>query len=586
MELLKVIAALKANESEDLPQFRVAMLRNVTLEFPALYLRYSCLREGLRCVVSMGEHDNVMQEVLQADSHIFAGNPNLVILALGVDPLAGRLLHEFNSLTPTQVEEESGRILETFEVILKGIRRSSDVPVLVHSLESPIWPALGVLDSQTPGGQLDAFRELNRALRQIVVGFPACYLVDLDLLRMRVGADLFMDRRFWHHGMAPFSAVGSEALAANYITFIRALTGKTRKCLVLDCDNTLWGGILGEDGFDCVAMGSSYPGSAYRDVQSVCLELNRRGVLLAVCSKNNEEDVLQVFDNHPDMLLRREHFACIRSNWEDKASNLREIARLLNIGLDSLVFVDDSPFEVNLVRNTLPQVEVIHFDGPAVSFAGLIASCGLFDSLILTDEDKRRPAMYRAEASRRVAAEALGAQSLGEYLEHLRMEVALRRADSFTLPRVSQMTMRTNQFNLTTRRYSEASLAELHGDDAEILTLSLRDRYGDLGLVGAAILRYNLNVCVIDTFLLSCRALGRGVENALFAGCAQLALRRDCTVMESLYIPTRKNAQVKDFYPRLGFKVTGTDVDGSVAFRLDGVAASMPSHFVGIETDW
>jgi FkbH-like protein len=585
MELSEVIGYLKAHDLGQLPEYRVAMLRNVTLEFPALYLRHRLAQDGLNCVVRMGEYNNAVQEALAPDSTLYEGRPDLIVLALAADPLVDSLVHGFAGLSSEEVEREMALALETFATILGAIRRNTDTPVLVHSLETPARPSLGVLDSQTSRGQLGAFRELNARLQRQAAEHSACYLVDLDLLRLRVGADRFIDLRFWHMGLAPYSAEGSEALAAEYAVFVRALTGRVRKCLVLDCDNTLWSGILGEDGYERIAMGSSHPGSAYRDVQRVCLELNRRGVLLALCSKNNEQDVLHVLDTHPDMLIRREQVACTMVNWQNKADNIREIARLLNIGLDSLVFVDDSDFEVNLVRESLPQVEVIHFKGAPERFAGLIASCGLFDSLNLTDEDRRRPAMYKAEVGRRAAAEQLGSFSFEEYLAHLEMRVSLRMADAFTLPRISQLTMRTNQFNLTTRRYTEDALNDMLAKGAAIVTLALRDRYGDMGLVGAAVLLFEGAECRVDTFLMSCRALGRGAEDALFAACVHMAAGRCCTAMHGQYLPTAKNTQVKDFYPQRGFELVVANEDGSASYVLTRLEADPPAHFASLDMD-
>lgn len=578
MRLHEVISFLKSMPKDGLPKYRVAVVRNITVEFCALYLRHGCAQLGLDCVVSMGEHDNAIQEAMTPGSHLYAEKPDLILVCLGADPLAERLVHEFNALSPEDVASEMDRVLDQFRAVLGAIRQRAETPVLVHGLESPTRPALGILDSQTDSGQLGAFREMNRRLRELAASHAACHVLDLDLLRLRTGADQFFDARFWHMGMAPFSAAGAEVLGREYLKFIRALTGRAKKCLVLDCDNTLWGGILGEDGFDRIAMGHDYPGSAYRDVQRVCLELNRRGVLLALCSKNNEADVLHVLDTHPDMLIRREHLACLRVNWDDKASNLAAIASLLNIGLDSLVFADDSDFEVNLVRQALPQVTVLHFSGSPERFAGLLTEDGLFDSLRLTAEDRRRPAMYKAEAARREAATQFSTQNLDEYLGSLEMEAAIVPVDSFTLPRASQMTLRTNQFNLTTRRHNEAELEEfLHGG-GDILTISLKDRFGDFGIVGLAILLYKGADCLLESFLLSCRALGRGVEDALLCACIQRAAERGAQRMVGCYLPTPKNEQVRAFFPSRGFAPLRDLPEGGAEYTRDLTPFPPPLH--------
>jgi FkbH-like protein len=349
----------------------------------------------------------------------------------------------------------------------------------------------------------------------------------------------------------------------------------------------LWGGIIGEDGLPGIKLGKTHPGSAYYEFQQEILNLFNRGIILAVCSKNESEDVLQVFRNHPDMLLKEKHIAAFKVNWEDKPANLRRIAQELNIGLDSLVFVDDSQFEADLVRTALPEVEVIHLpENRAVEYKYILASCGLFDTLALSEEDKNRGAMYKAEAARK---ELLSTTTdMKTYLSSLEMQLEIRFPDTFSTPRVAQLTQKTNQFNLTTRRYSESNIREfLEASNSDVILLKVRDKFGDYGIVGACILRYDEVTALIDSFLLSCRVIGRGVEEAFLAEALKLAAQKNCQIVVGEYYASAKNAQVKDFYVKQGFqRITAgnQECDERYEYNLKN-AHRLTGSFKNIESD-
>ncbi|MBK7917804.1 MAG: HAD family hydrolase [Chloroflexi bacterium] len=357
-------------------------------------------------------------------------------------------------------------------------------------------------------------------------------------------------------------------IADEVFKFIRVTKGKIKKCLVLDCDNTLWGGIIGEDGLAGIKLGKTYPGSPFYEFQQEILNLHHRGVILALCSKNNEADVWEVFHNHPDMVLKQEHIAAAQINWNDKASNLRQIASDLNIGLDSLVFVDDSEFEVNLVQQNLPEVEVIHLPATkSVHYRDILASYSGFDTLTLTEEDKKRGAMYRAEVTRNKLRQEV--TDLASYYQSLEMVAEINFADTFTIPRIAQLTQKTNQFNLTTRRYTEADVtAMVESPSVDIISLRLGDSFGDLGLVGVCILKYDQTWAEIDTFLLSCRALGRMAEDLFLGHVLELVKVREFHLVKGTYLSTRKNAQVKDFYVKQGF-TTIAETPERIMFEYD-----------------
>ena len=542
----------KAN-LERLPKLNISILRNVTIEPILPYLTFLAFEVGFAADIRVGKYDNIVQESLGNQEGIFENMTDCVLVFMKLENLSWNLARNFSALAAEDVKIEQMRIQETVTHILAGIRRQTDGMILWHGFELPLYPSLGIWDSQIPGGQSGVIRELNQILRSSLLGVPNAYYVDLDLCLARVGGKTFYDDRYWHIGRAPYSLEALSEIASEDFRFIRSLKGKSKKCLVLDCDNVLWGGIVGEDGISGIKLGKSYPGSPYYEFQQEVVNLYHRGVLVALCSKNNADDVWEVFRSHPDMVLRENHIAAAEINWDDKATNLRRIAATLNIALDSLVFVDDSDFEIRWAREAVPEVVALHFPKEsAVESRNRLSACGLFDTLTVSEEDRERGAMYRAEAKRKELQSQIA--DLETYLKSLEMVVEVRFAEAFTLPRIAQLTQKTNQFNLATRRYSEADIRKyMESERADVISLKLFDTFGDSGIVGVCILKYLEHVATLDTFLLSCRVLGRGVEDVFVIQALHLAKQRGCTEVIGEFLPTEKNLQVKDFYIKEGF---------------------------------
>ena len=349
----------------------------------------------------------------------------------------------------------------------------------------------------------------------------------------------------------------------------RELSLNRKKCLVLDLDNTLWGGVLGEDGIDGIQLGGDYPGKAFSYWQRSLLELARNGLILAICSKNNEADVLEAWEKNPAMVLKREHFSAIRINWRDKATNMRELADELNISLDSMVFLDDSPAERELVRQLLPQVEVPDFPVKPYElmpfFKCLVEK--YFRIYTITNEDRSKAEQYRANARRN--AEQARFIDLESYLYSLDIQLDIMLADEHNLPRISQMTQKTNQFNLTTRRYTEADVRQLIDAGWRVYCMSASDRFGDNGITGTIFVEpVNDTTVNIDTLLLSCRILGKGIEEAFVKTVFNLLRLDGYRKVTADYLPTAKNGQTADFYDRMGMICVGTGGDGSKHYEM------------------
>ena len=342
-----------------------------------------------------------------------------------------------------------------------------------------------------------------------------------------------------------------------------------KKCLVLDLDNTLWGGVLGEDGVDGIRLGGDYPGKAYSYWQKALLQLSRNGVILAVCSKNNEADVQEAWDKKPAMVLKREHFGAMRINWQDKASNLMALAEELNISLDSFVFVDDNPAERELVRQLLPQVEVPDFPEKPYQlmpfFKHLVEK--YFRIYAVTAEDIAKTDQYRANALRKAEQSRFG--DFEDYLYSLDIAIDIIPADDHNLPRIAQMTQKTNQFNLTTRRYTEDEVRACLKKGWRVYCMSVSDRFGDNGVTGTVFLEPVDDITVaVDTLLLSCRILGKGIEEAFFKTVLNLLRLDGYRKVKAAYLPTAKNVQTADFYDRMGMKCMSQDSDGSKCYEM------------------
>jgi FkbH-like protein len=585
-DVVKIVESLDSKEEDWIP-LKIAFLCNITIDPLIPYTKFLCYKENLKADIYMGDYDNVIQEVMDASSGTYRHSPDIIVVCLKMETLSERLAASFSAMSIEEIKEESGRIVNFVDKVLSEIRKNTKAVILLHNFEIPVYPSFGILDYQGHSKQVNTFRKINSDLVDIAGKYDSAYIIDIVLLESTIGYLKFFDSRYWHLAKAPYTREAFKTIAKEYIKFIGALKGKSKKCLVLDCDNTLWGGIIGEDGINKIEIGKTYPGSAYLEFQQAILNLYNRGIMLAICSRNNESDVLEVLENHPDMILREKHFVSMRINWSDKVANLKEIARELNIGLDSLVLLDDSDFEINMVKQMLPQVITIRLPNDPSLYRDLLNSCGLFDTLTFSEEDRERSAMYKAEIGRKEAKAKFQATTLEDYYKYLEMEVSIKNADEFSIPRISQLTQRTNQFNLTTRRYSEAQIKELsEAKDSAVRYLHLKDRFGDTGIVGVAILKYTGKEALIDTFLLSCRVIGRGVEEVFLRDCVNMAVRRGCEKIVGLYLPTSKNGQVQKFYENHNFSCMEKNSSGAkYSFPLKENFPDFPGYFKSIQID-
>ncbi len=552
---------------------RVAFLRSFTIEPVMPLLRAEAALYGVDINTHLGEFNTYAQEILDPASPLYQFDPNIVVLAVQTRDLVPDLWSRFTDLSSVDAQAVVENAEQTIRSLVDVFRSRSKAHLIIHNLEEPAVSSAGIYDAQVAFGQREAIQKLNSALRQVAGDHTGVYVLDYGALVARHGRERWHDERKWLTARMPISADSLIYLAREYLRFLLPITGKVCKALAVDLDNTLWGGVIGEDGMEGIKIGAEYPGASFLALQRAILDLSRRGIILAVASKNNFDDAMEALSNHPEMLLRPEHFAALRINWNDKAQSLREIAKELNIGLDAVAFLDDNPAERQRIQIDLPEATVIDLPADPAAYASALRESPVFERLTLSDEDRERGRLY-AEQRQRAELEA-SAGTLEDYYRSLQMEVEIAPVSSQTLARVAQLTQKTNQFNMTTRRYSEQEIEQLAADPkSRVCAVRVRDRFGDNGLVGVTIVRSVDKTDEVDTFLLSCRVIGRTIETAILSYLSQSAKDRGATVLTGQFIPTKKNAPAKDAYSAHGFVKT-EETDDSISWSLDLAEANI-----------
>jgi FkbH-like protein len=465
--------------------------------------------------------------------------------------------------------------------LARAARARHRASILISNLAQDTRHSTNLFDASDPDGFVHLVAECNRQLARDLAEIPDAHVFDYAGTLSECGASRWHDPKLWYMARAACSSENMVPLARNLARHINALLRPAAKCLVIDLDNTLWGGVLGDDGPQGVKLGDDYPGNVFKDFQAALLGFRHRGFLLAISSKNDEQTVCEMLDSHPEMLLKREHFACIRANWEPKPHNLRAIAQQLNIGLDALVFIDDNPVERATVRAELPMVQVVELPADPLGYLAALRSVAGLDRPRLSGEDRGRAQMYRSESLRQQIQSQ--ATSIEEFLGGLEMVAHVGRCDSAMLERVHQLIQKTNQFNLTTRRHNLDDVRRLiESPHSAVAWLRLRDRYGDLGLVCVGILR-KLDTGApdetweIDTLLMSCRVMGRQVEDAFLAYLAELARDVGGKRLRGSFRPTAKNSPVAQFYPQHGFAELPGELPGQYEIDLNHSALAWPA---------
>jgi FkbH-like protein len=541
---------------------KLSVLSNATTDLLLPALAATAPRHDVWITAKAAPFGNYLQETVDARSGTNQWRPDAVLMVLDHRAFDFRPCPGESQAAADQVSAAVNLLLG----LVMSLQQHNDCLVIVQTLVPPRGLLFGHFEWQLPGTLGWQIEEFNRLLRS--KRLPGLLLLDAANLSATAGST-WHDTTLWNLGKIPFSQDVTPLYAEHVCRLLMAATGKSKKCLVLDLDNTVWGGVIGDDGLGGIVLGEgSAAGEAHLAVQAAALALHRRGVVLAVSSKNEDTIARLPFREHPDMLLRESHIAAFQANWQDKASNLRAIARILNIGVDALVLLDDNPAERQQVRLTLPDVGVPELPQDPEHFAELLLAAGYFETLQFTDEDRERGAQYQANAAR--SALMLESTDLAAHLRALDMEAQASPFDAVARGRITQLINKTNQFNLTTRRRNESEVAALEAD-ASALTLQVRlkDRFGDNGIIGVLIaVAADDGDLVIDTWLMSCRVLNRRVEHAVLNVLVEAAIERGHRRLVGWYRPTPKNALVADHYASLGFIADG-EWDGAFRWVLE-----------------
>jgi FkbH-like protein len=555
---------------------RIALLGAASTDLIERPLRLALRLVGLAPDLHVAPYNVWRQEMLEDESATARFLPQVAIALLTPQsipawPEAGA--------TPERATELARAVCQQIYEACARLHDRCNAEIILNTLPPVPQQPLGNLSAKSPEAANNFIRRINLLLGDMAP--PYVHLNDVAALVERHGLNQWFDVRLWHEAKQSVAPGSIPALVRNIAAVVGAIFGRNRKCLVVDLDNTLWGGIVGDVGSEGLVLGEgSGIGEAFKAFQMHLKTMKDRGVLLAVCSKNDEQNALRPFEEHPEMVLKRDDFVAFKANWRPKSDNLRSIAHELNIGLDALVFADDNPAEREEVRQALPQVFVPELTDDPADYPTIVDGTRCFEVAIITEEDRRRSGMYRRQSERSELLQST--RNLGEFLASLEMQATIRPFEPVSFARITQLVNKTNQFNLTTRRLTSAEVEALAIDSACLTrTVRLEDRFGDHGLIAVLFGRIEADTLTIDGWLMSCRVLNRGVEQLLLNDVVASASGVGVTQIVGRYIPTDRNALVKDLYRELGFSAVGND-DGTTTWRLQIEGFRPLQTYIGI----
>jgi len=554
------------NSTDDLSPLvplNIGLISNATTQLLVPALVATALRFGISLQVIEAEFNQVAQEAFSQHSKLMKQNLNNILVALDYRGLPLLPCPGNQRLAKKNVQNCLGYI----KSIIESLQRKTGSQIFLQNIPPPCEALFGSYDGRLPGSLNWLIRNLNAELGALKIDNTV--IVDMCGLASNVGLGNWHDPTLWNLAKISFSQRYLPMYADYVCRIIAAAIGKSRRCLILDLDNTLWGGVIGDDGLEGILLGNGdATAEAHLHLQQIILALRERGIILAVSSKNEDATARKVFREHPDMLIREEHIAVFRANWADKASNIRVISELLSLGLDSMVFLDDNPAERMQVRRELPEVAVPELPKDPALYGRTLIAAGYFEAIAFSDEDRNRANFYAGNVKR---AEILTQSSdVSGYLKSLDMEISFTPFDEIGRSRITQLINKSNQFNLTTKRYSELEIKKLEGDQCFYTRqIRLKDIFGDNGMISVIICKKSETAWVIDTWLMSCRVLNRSVELAVLQDILQNAKKDGANKLIGIYVPSARNAIVKEHYKKLGFTQMSVSSADEEIWELD-----------------
>lgn len=556
-----ILESRKLPAASEKPALRLALLSDAATQHLIPVLKVILDKSGFSAGIYRGGFDAVEQEAYNSSSELYGFDPDAVVILNASQALRASFAKRKTSATGF-VDATLTRIAGVWG----AIQANSRAKVIQSTFALTQERYFGNYDLMVPESFYSVVLALNAGIAKRAQQHQGVLLHDVDGVASLVGRMHFFDDRFWDLSKTFCSLEFLPHVAQSLSDVVVAMQGRVVKCVIVDLDNVLWGGVIGDDGLAGIVLNAHGEGEGFYRLQLFLRELQRRGIILAVCSKNDEKNARAPFNLHPEMVLRHDDIAVFVANWNDKADNIRTIQEKLNIGFDAMVFLDDDPFERSLVRELLPDVIVPELPEDPSEYVTFLSEMNLFETTTFSGEDSQRTEMYKREAKRRITAANYG--SIDEFLQSLEMRIVVSRFDPFHVPRIAQLTQRSNQFNLTTRRYDEAECARIMANPAILpLYVKLSDRLGDHGLISVVILERQDKDLHIRDWLMSCRVLSRGVEQYVMNEVFSYAAKTSVEQVIARYIPTPKNEIVRDFYRQFGFAQI-FEAEGSTRWSL------------------
>jgi len=534
-------------------KLKVAILPSFTLNGLDEIFHVKCSEIGIRYQSYVAGYNQYNQEILNPKSDFYNFSPDITFLILDIRNLLGDYFYFPYSISSAERKSLVKEKINELENLILQFKNNSSSKLVITNFNVPSYSPNGIIETKSEFGFHEMIHELNKSLKNIAKNQNSIYVYDFNQFVSNHGEKNIFDYKQFH--------IGDIQIAFNYIPYfahelmgyVKPMFGINRKCIVLDLDNTLWGGIVGEDGFDGIELGQTSNGKAFVEFQKQLLSLWQQGIILAINSKNNFDDAMKVIRDHPDMILREKHFASIQINWDDKAQNLKQIAAEINIGLNSIVYFDDDKINQERIKQEFPEVLTMEIPNDPSQYSSMLTDLNDFNVLQKTEEDTKRGEMYAQQRQRKQFENTVS--NLDQFLKQLDIKVKIKKSSEFLTPRISQLTLKTNQFNLTTRRYQEEEIRKFSKDENFVVgCVQVLDKFGDNGITGVYIVKKNETSWILDTFLLSCRIIGRGVEDVMLSHILKDAKNNGVKEFKAEFISTTKNKPAENFLSEFGFK--------------------------------
>jgi len=562
-DTIKNFTTLKKNLKKGFSGFKkikVAIVGDTSTQFLNQALRAHGYDENLDFEIYEADYDQIDAQLLDTSSELYGFKPEFVIIFQSVQKLTKKFYKSDKAVF-------AAKHLSEVENFHSNLSSNLNTNIIYFNFPEHGDNVFGNFSNKLDSSFIYQLRKINLGLMELSVKCRNLHILDYSVLNSLFGKNSAFDPKVYYTSDMVLSIEILPYVAKYASDIICSLSGKFKKCLVLDLDNTMWGGIIGDDGIEGIQVGDLGIGKAFTELQLWIKQLKERGIILAVCSKNNESTAKDAFEKHPDMVLRLDDFAVFVANWDTKADNLKYIQSILNIGFDSMVFLDDNPVERSMVKTHFPQVTVPDLPEDPSMYLDYLIKLNLFETASFSEEDKQRTKLYQEEAGRAIVQKSFVNED--DFLSSLEMSSEINPFNKFNTPRVAQLSQRSNQFNLRTVRYTEEDISRLAESDKHYtLSFSLKDKFGDNGLIAVIVLEKQKEALFIETWLMSCRVLKRGMENFTLNTIVGIARHDGFKKIIGEHLPTAKNAMVKDHYKELGF----TEVNGKWELNVNDYA--------------